>query len=119
LISNGDGESVDYALWKIEDRGTLFIGGGVPIYEGMIIGENSRENDMEINALRAKQLTNVRASGKDEAIRLSPPKLMTLEQAIAYIQDDERVEVTPKSIRLRKAFLDPNDRKREERKSEK
>jgi GTP-binding protein len=119
LISNGDGDSVDYALWKIEDRGTLFIGGGVPIYQGMIIGENSRENDLEINALRAKQLTNVRASGKDEAIRLSPPKLMTLEQAIAYIQDDERVEVTPKSIRLRKAFLDPNDRKREERKSEK
>lgn len=119
LISNGDGDSVDYALWKIEDRGTLFIGGGVPIYEGMIIGENSRENDLEINALRAKQLTNVRASGKDEAIRLSPPRLMTLEQAIAYIQDDERVEVTPKSIRLRKAFLDPNDRKREERKSEK
>ncbi len=119
LISNGDGESVDYALWKIEDRGTLFIGGGVPIYQGMIIGENSRENDLEINALRAKQLTNVRASGKDEAIRLSPPRLMTLEQAIAYIQDDERVEVTPKSIRLRKAFLDPNDRKREERKSEK
>ena len=119
LISNGAGDSVDYALWKIEDRGTLFIGGGVPIYEGMIIGENSRENDMEINALRAKQLTNVRASGKDEAIRLAPPRLMTLEQAIAYIQDDERVEVTPKSIRLRKAFLDPNDRKREERKSEK
>ncbi|MES2608473.1 MAG: translational GTPase TypA [Pseudomonadota bacterium] len=119
LISNGAGDSVDYALWKIEDRGTLFIGGGVPIYEGMIIGENSRENDMEINALRAKQLTNVRASGKDEAIRLAPPRLMSLEQAIAYIQDDERVEVTPKSIRLRKAFLDPNDRKREERKSEK
>ena len=119
LISNGDGESVDYALWKIEDRGTLFIGGGVPIYQGMIIGENSRENDMEINALRAKQLTNVRASGKDEAVRLAPPRLMSLEQAIAYIQDDERVEVTPKSIRLRKAFLDPNDRKREERKSEK
>jgi GTP-binding protein len=119
LISNGAGDSVDYALWKIEDRGTLFIGGGVPIYEGMIIGENSRENDMEINALRAKQLTNVRASGKDEAVRLAPPRLMSLEQAIAYIQDDERVEVTPKSIRLRKAFLDPNDRKREERKSEK
>lgn len=119
LISNGDGESVDYALWKIEDRGTLFIGGGVPIYEGMIIGENSRENDLEINALRAKQLTNVRASGKDEAVRLAPPRLMSLEQAIAYIQDDERVEVTPKSIRLRKALLDPNDRKREERKAEK
>ena len=80
---------------------------------------DSRENDLEINALRAKQLTNVRASGKDEAVRLAPPRLMSLEQAIAYIQDDERVEVTPKSIRLRKALLDRNDRKREERKAEK
>ena len=115
LISNGDGEAVAYALWNLEERGQMFIGSGVPIYQGMIIGENSRDNDMEVNALKAKQLTNVRASGKDEAIRLTPPRLMTLEQAIAYIQDDERVEVTPKSIRLRKAFLDPNDRKRAER----
>jgi GTP-binding protein len=119
LISTGDGESVAYALWNIEERGTLFIGGGVSVYQGMIIGENSREQDMEVNPLKAKQLTNVRASGKDEAIRLSPPRLMTLEQAISYIQDDERVEVTPKNIRLRKAFLDPTDRKREERKSDK
>ncbi len=119
LISNGDGDSVAYALWKIEERGTLFIGSGVAIYQGMIIGENSREQDMEVNILKAKQLTNVRASGKDEAIRLSPPRLMSLEQAIAYIQDDERVEVTPKSIRLRKAYLDPNDRKRFERSGDK
>ncbi len=119
LISNGDGESVAYALWKIEERGTLFIGSGVAVYQGMIIGENSREQDMEVNILKAKQLTNVRASGKDEAIRLSPPRLMSLEQAIAYIQDDERVEVTPKNIRLRKAYLDPNDRKRFERSGDK
>ncbi len=119
LISNGDGDSVAYALWNLEERGTLFIGGGVSVYQGMIIGENSREQDMEVNPLKAKQLTNVRASGKDEAIRLSPPRLMSLEQAISYIQDDERVEVTPKNIRLRKAFLDPNDRKREERKADK
>ncbi len=118
LIANSDGESVAYALWNLEDRGTLFIGGGVPVYQGMIIGENSREQDMEVNPLKAKQLTNVRASGKDEAIRLSPPRLMSLEQALSYIQDDERVEVTPKSIRLRKAYLDPNDRKRFERKGD-
>jgi GTP-binding protein len=81
----------------------------------MIIGENNRDNDLEINPLRAKQLTNVRASGKDEAIRLTPPKVMTLEQAITYIEEDERVEVTPKSIRIRKAILDPNDRKKFEK----
>ena len=115
LISNGDGEAVAYALWNLEERGQMFINAGVPVYQGMIIGENSRDNDLEVNPLKAKQLSNVRASGKDEAIRLTPPRLMTLEQAIAYIQNDERVEVTPKSIRLRKAILDPNDRKRSER----
>jgi GTP-binding protein len=115
LISNATGESVAYALWNIEDRGPLFIGAGVKIYEGMIIGEHSRGNDLEINALKAKQLTNVRASGKDEAIRLTPPRKMSLEQAIAYIEDDELVEVTPKSIRLRKTLLDPNLRKRADR----
>jgi GTP-binding protein len=115
LISNATGESVAYALWNIEDRGPLFIGSGVKIYEGMIIGEHSRGNDLEINALKAKQLTNVRASGKDEAIRLTPPRKMSLEQAIAYIEDDELVEVTPKSIRLRKTLLDPNLRKRADR----
>ncbi|MCX7338670.1 MAG: translational GTPase TypA [Alphaproteobacteria bacterium] len=115
LISNGNGDAVAYALWKVEERGQLFVNPGEALYEGMIIGENSRDNDLEVNALRGKQLTNVRASGKDEAIRLTPPRIMTLEQAIAYIEEDERVEVTPKSIRLRKAILCPNDRKRAER----
>lgn len=115
LISNGDGEAVAYSLNNLEERGILFISPGTQVYQGMIIGENNRGNDLEVNPIRAKQLTNVRASGKDEAVRLTPPKVMTLEQAVAYIEDDERVEVTPKSIRLRKAFLDPNDRKRFER----
>jgi GTP-binding protein len=112
LISNGQGEAVAYALWNLEDRGKMFVKPGESVYQGMIIGEHNRDNDLEVNPLKAKQLTNMRASGKDEAIRLTPPHLMTLEQAIAYIQEDERVEVTPKCIRLRKALLDPNDRKR-------
>ncbi len=112
LMSNGNGESVAYALWNLEDRGKMFIKPGEKVYEGMIIGEHSRDNDLEVNPLKGKQLSNVRASGKDEAIRLTPPVIMTLEQAIAYIEDDEKVEVTPKSIRLRKAMLNPNDRKR-------
>ena len=119
LISNATGESVAYALWNLEDRGPMFIGSGVKIYEGMIIGEHSRGNDLEVNALKAKQLTNIRASGKDEAIRLTTPRKMSLEQAIAYIEDDELVEVTPKNIRLRKAVLDPTERKRSERSSKK
>ncbi|MBP6985333.1 MAG: translational GTPase TypA [Alphaproteobacteria bacterium] len=116
LISTDAGTSVAYALWNLEDRGIMFIESGVPVYQGMIIGENSRNNDLDVNPLKAKQLTNMRASGKDEAVRLTPPKLMTLEQAISYIADDELVEVTPKSIRLRKRALDPNQRKREARK---
>lgn len=112
LISMGDGEAVAYALWNLEERGVMFVTPGTQIYQGMIIGEHSRDNDLEVNPLRAKQLTNVRAAGKDEAIRLTPPRLMTLEQAVAYIEDDEMVEVTPKSIRLRKVHLDPNERKR-------
>jgi GTP-binding protein len=112
LISNSDGDSVAYALFNLEDRGTLFIGAGAPLYQGMIIGENSRDNDLEVNPTKAKQLSNVRAAGKDEAIRLTPPRIMTLEQALSYIQDDELVEVTPKSIRLRKRYLDPNERKK-------
>ncbi len=112
LISMEDGSSVAYALWNLEDRGDMFIGSGVPLYKGMIIGEHNRDNDLEINPIKSKQLSNVRASGKDEAIKLSPPRLMSLEQAIAYIQDDELVEVTPQSIRLRKRYLDPNERKR-------
>lgn len=115
LISNGDGEVAAYALNSLEERGTLFVGPGAKVYMGMIVGENNRENDLEVNPLKAKQLTNFRASGKEEAIRLTPPKVMTLEQAISYIQDDERVEVTPKFIRIRKAILCPNDRKRAER----
>ncbi|MEI8296044.1 MAG: translational GTPase TypA [Alphaproteobacteria bacterium] len=116
LIANSDGEAAAYALWNLEPRGILFISPGTVVYAGMIIGEHSRENDLEVNPLKAKQLTNFRAAGKDEAMRLTPPRILTLEQAIAYIESDERVEVTPKSIRLRKAFLDPNERKRSERK---
>ncbi|MFA6020475.1 MAG: translational GTPase TypA [Rhodospirillales bacterium] len=115
LISNGLGETVAYGLWYLEERGPLFVGAGVKTYEGMIIGEHSRGNDLEVNCLKAKQLTNIRASGKDEAVRLTTPRKISLEDAIAYIQDDELVEVTPKSIRLRKRILDPNDRKKASR----
>jgi len=117
LISMEDGKAVAYALWNLEDRGDMFITTGTPVYKGMIIGEHNRDNDLEINPIKAKQLTNVRASGKDEAIKLSPPRLMSLEQALAYIQDDELVEVTPKSIRLRKIYLDSNERKKMSRKT--
>ncbi|MDX1916417.1 MAG: translational GTPase TypA [Rickettsiaceae bacterium] len=112
LISTEQGTAVAYALWNIEERGKLFIKPGEKIYQGMIIGEHNRDNDLEVNPLKGKQLSNVRASGKDEAVKLTPPVLMSLEQAISYIQDDERVEVTPLNIRLRKAHLDPNQRKR-------
>ena len=115
LISNGQGDAVTYALWNLEDRGAMFIGGNVKIYEGMIIGEHNRPNDLEVNALKGKQLTNIRAAGKDEAVKLTTPRKMSLEQAIAYIEDDELVEVTPKSIRLRKRLLDPNERKKADR----
>ncbi|MCW3836597.1 translational GTPase TypA [Sphingomonas canadensis] len=115
LISNGTGEAVGYALNALEERGILFVSPGDPIYEGMIIGENAKPDDLEVNPMKSKQLTNFRASGKDDAIRLTPPKKMTLEQAIAYIDDDEMVEVTPKSIRLRKRHLDPHERKRASR----
>ncbi|TCD06358.1 translational GTPase TypA [Erythrobacteraceae bacterium CFH 75059] len=118
LISNATGEAVPYALNALEERGELFIGGGAKLYEGMIIGENAKPEDLEVNPLKSKQLTNFRSSGKDDAIRLTPPRIMTLEQAIAYIDDDEMVEVTPKSIRLRKAELDPHERKKQKRKSE-
>ena len=112
LVSNSDGETAAYALWNLEERGTMFVGGGEKTYQGMIIGENARQDDLDVNPMKAKQLTNVRASGKDEAVRLTPPKRMTLEQAIAYIEEDELVEVTPKSIRLRKQVLNPSLRKR-------
>ncbi|MEO1967256.1 MAG: translational GTPase TypA [Sphingomonadaceae bacterium] len=118
LISNASGEAVGYALNSLEDRGVLFVSPQEKVYEGMVIGENAKPDDLEVNPLKSKQLTNFRSSGKDDAIRLTPPRIMTLEQAIAYIDDDEMVEVTPKSIRLRKAILDPHERKKARRKSE-
>ena len=112
LIANAEGTAVAYALWNLEERGPMFIDPGTLVYGGMMIGEHSRGNDLDVNVLKGKQLTNIRAAGKDEAVRLTPPRRMSLEQAIAYIDDDELVEVTPKSIRLRKRFLEPEDRKR-------
>ncbi len=115
LISMENGVSVSYALWNLEERGRMFIGPQENVYEGMIIGEHSRDNDLEVNPLKGKKLTNVRASGTDEAVRLTPHIKMSLEEAIAYIDDDELVEVTPKIIRLRKRVLDPHERKRQSR----
>jgi len=115
LISMENGTSVAFALWNLEDRGKMFIGAQEAVYTGMIIGEHSRENDLEVNPLKGKKLTNVRASGTDEAVRLTTPVVMSLEQAIAYIDDDELVEVTPNAIRLRKRYLDPHERKRQAR----
>ncbi len=115
LISTGAGKAVAYALWNLEDRGPMMIDPGVPVYAGMIIGEHTRPGDLNVNPLKGKQLTNIRASGKDDAISLTPPIKLTLEQAIAYIEDDELVEVTPKSIRLRKLYLNIHDRKRHAR----
>jgi GTP-binding protein len=118
LISNDNGEAVAYALWNLEDRGPMMIEPGWKVYQGMIVGEHTRGNDLEVNVLKGKKLTNIRTTSKDEAVRLTPPIRMTLERALAWIQDDELVEVTPKSIRLRKTILDPNDRKRAERSRE-
>ncbi len=112
LISMENGEAVAYALWNLEERGKMMIGAQAPVYTGMIIGEHSRENDLEVNPLKGKKLTNVRASGTDEAVRLTTPITLSLEEAIAYINDDELVEVTPNAIRLRKRYLDPHERKR-------
>jgi len=112
LISMESGEAVAYALWNLEERGRLFIGAQAKVYEGMIIGEHSRENDLEVNPLKGKKLTNVRASGTDEAVRLTTPITLSLEGSIAYINDDELVEVTPTAVRLRKRLLDPTERKR-------
>ncbi|MDP2131665.1 MAG: translational GTPase TypA [Erythrobacter sp.] len=118
LISNGDGDANAYALNMLEERGELFVAPQMKLYEGMIIGENAKPDDLEVNPMKAKQLSNVRSSGKDEAIRLTPPRRMSLEQSIAYIDDDEMVEVTPQSIRLRKAILDPNERKKARRRKD-
>ena len=115
LISMEDGVSVAYALFNLEDRGKMFIGAQEKVYQGMIIGEHSRDNDLEVNPLKGKKLTNIRASGSDEAVRLTTPVTLSLEQAIAYIDDDELVEVTPNDIRLRKRYLDPHERKRQSR----
>ncbi|QYK40391.1 MAG: translational GTPase TypA [Paracoccaceae bacterium] len=115
LISMENGVSVAYALWNLEERGKLFIGAQEQVYEGMIIGEHSRDNDLEVNPLKGKKLTNVRASGTDEAVRLTTPVRMSLEEAIAYIDDDELVEVTPRIVRIRKRLLDPHERKRQSR----
>ncbi len=118
LISNDAGEAVAYALWNLEDRGPMMIEPGWKVYQGMIVGEHNRDNDLEVNVLKGKKLTNIRTTSKDEAVRLTPPIRMTLERSLAWIQDDELVEVTPKSIRIRKAILDPNDRKRAEKQKE-
>ncbi|MHA7971369.1 translational GTPase TypA [Rhizobium sp. CAU 1783] len=115
LLSNGSGEAVAYAMFNLEDRGPMIIEPGEKVYQGMIIGIHSRDNDLEVNVLKGKQLTNIRAAGKDEAVKLTPPIRMTLDRALSWIQDDELMEVTPKSIRLRKMYLDPNDRKRMEK----
>jgi GTP-binding protein len=115
LIATDDGEAVAFALWNLEDRGPMLIEPGWKVYRGMIVGEHTRGNDLEVNVLKGKKLTNIRTHSKDEAVRLTPPIQMTLEKALAYIADDELVEVTPKSIRLRKKLLDPNERKKEER----
>jgi GTP-binding protein len=115
LISNSLGEAVAYALWNLEDRGPMLIGPGTRVYPGMIVGEHAKGSDIPVNVIKGKQLSNVRAAGKDEAVRLTPPIRLALEQALAYIGDDELVEVTPQSIRLRKAILDPHARKRAER----
>jgi GTP-binding protein len=112
LISMEQGKSVAYALWNLEERGFMFIGSGEDLYEGMIIGENNRPGDLTVNPLKGKKLTNVRASGKDDAVALTTPRRLSLEEAIAYIADDELLEVTPNHLRLRKRHLDPHERKR-------
>ncbi|KAG0162071.1 hypothetical protein DFQ30_004004, partial [Apophysomyces sp. BC1015] len=115
LISQDDGAAVAYALWKLQDRGRMFVSPGDALYEGMIIGIHSRDNDLVVNPIRGKQLTNVRASGTDEAVRLVPPIQLTLEYAVEFIDDDELVEVTPQSIRLRKRHLKEHERRRASR----
>ncbi len=118
LLSNSDGDAVAYAIFNLQDRGPMFIEHGTKVYAGMIIGEHTRGNDLELNVIKGKKLTNVRASGKDEAVVLTPPIKMSLEKALAYVGEDELVEITPKSIRLRKIYLDPNERKRMSRAKE-
>ncbi len=118
LISNSDGEAIHYALFYLQERGTLFVSPGDKVYVGLILGEHARGSDLDVNPIKEKKLTNIRAAGKDDAMLLIPPRRMSLEQAIAYVEDDELVEVTPGAIRLRKRFLDPHERKRSERRAE-
>ena len=118
LISSEGGEAVHYALFYLQERGTLFVDPGEKVYVGMILGEHSRGSDLEVNPIKEKKLTNIRAAGKDDAMLLIPPRRMSLEQAIAYIEDDELVEVTPGAVRLRKRHLDPHERKRAERRAD-
>jgi len=115
LISSEQGDAVAFALWNLEERGRMFVSPGERLYEGMVVGIHSRDNDLIVNPIKGKKLTNVRAAGKDEAVSLTPPIQLTLESAIEFIEDDELVEVTPKSIRLRKRFLSEHARKRAER----
>jgi GTP-binding protein len=115
LVSQEDGAAVAYALWKLQERGRMFVSPGDPVYEGMIVGIHSRDNDLVVNPVRTKQLTNIRASGKDEAILLTPPIGLTLEYAVEFIGDDELVEITPQSIRLRKRHLEEHERRRADR----
>ena len=118
MISNSNGEAAAYAIFNLQDRGPFFIGAQTRVYEGMIVGEHARDNDLEVNVVKGKKLTNVRASGKDDAVLLTTPIKLTLEKAMSYITDEELVEITPESIRLRKRWLDPNERKKQERKRE-
>ena len=115
LISTDTGKAVAFAIWKLQDRGHMFIGHNTVVYKGMIVGEHSRDNDLEINVLKGKQLTNMRASGSDEAVILVPPRIMSLEEMMAYINEDELLEVTPLHLRLRKRFLDSKERKKNTR----
>ena len=119
LVAKETGEAVAYGMWKLQERSTFFIEPGTRVYTGMIVGENSREQDMTVNVCRTKQLTNMRASGSDEAVRLEPARILTLEQAIEWIGDNEYLEVTPQSIRLRKRYLDSNERYRKSKKKTK
>ena len=112
LISSETGNAVAYAIFNLQDRGMMFVGHQTPVYTGMIVGEHNRSNDLEINVLKGKKLTNTRASGSDEAVVLVPPRRMSLEEMMSYINDDELMEVTPKSLRLRKKYLCPNERKK-------
>ena len=115
LVANAPGEATAYSLFYLQERGAMMIEPQTRVYEGMIVGEHARDNDLIVNVVQGKKLTNVRASGKDDALILTPPMRMTLERALSYLDDDELVEITPKSIRLRKRWLDPNERKKRER----